>query len=387
MTTVRKKTVNFAEEFEHYIINTMKKTLLAVAFVALGIGSANAQSGLEKATFTDNWYLGAKIGASTPLTFNHTFPLNPNFGLKLGKNFSPVFGANFEGLVNFGQNSIVAQIHDKKMVLDSKTFVKTFNLGLNGTINWTNLFLGYNEDKVFELGSELGLGWTRYFGDKNNINAKGNLGDDDDLSAKTSMTFTWNLGGASKPWQVYIEPAVYWNLTHGPLDAVQMDKRTAQLALQAGVNYKFKTSNGTHNFKKIDLTPLNDEINDLRAQLARKPKEVIKEVVKEVPVEKTTTETHTVRIDNLFFVTFQQGKSTLVSSMKKALNNIKSGSHVEIVGTASPEGPKALNDRLSQARADVVANYLKSRGVIVDSATGQGVQGVTSNRLAVVYIR
>ena len=164
-----------------------------------------------------------------------------------------------------------------------------------------------------------------------------------------------------------------------------MDKRCAQLAIQAGFNYKFKTSNGTHNFKKIDLTTLNDEINDLRAQLAQKPKEVVKEVIKEVPVEKETT--NTVRIDNLFFVTFQQGRSTLVPDMKKALNKIKSGSHVEIVGTASPEGPKELNDRLSQARADAVASYLKTRGVIVDSASGKGVQGVTSNRLAVVYVK
>ena len=48
---------------------------------------------------------------------------------------------------------------------------------------------------------------------------------------------------------------------------------------------------------------------------------------------------------------------------------------------------KAFNDRLSQNRADVVAKYLQSRGVIVDEAKGQGVQGVTSNRLAVVYVK
>lgn len=363
----------------------MKKILLAAAFVAMGLGSANAQTGLQTSKFWDNWYLGAKAGVSTPLTFNHTFPLNPNFGVKLGKNFSPVFGANVEGLLNFGQNQFLANVNPN-YALDSKTFVKSFNLGVNGTINWTNLFLGYNENKVFTLGSEVGLGWNSFFGDKN-LNAANNYGDDDELTAKTAMTFNWDLGGASKAWQVYVEPAIYWNLTHGPLDAVQFGKHAAQLALQVGVNYKFKTSNGTHNFKLLDVTPLNDEINDLRAQLAQKPKEVIKEVIKEVPVEKETTKTNTVRIDNLFFVTFQQGKSQLVPEMKKALNNIKQGSHVEIVGTASPEGSKELNDRLSQARADVVANYLKSRGVIVDSASGKGVQGVTSNRLAVVYVK
>lgn len=364
----------------------MKKAILALGLAVLGFGSANAQTGLEKAKFFDNWYLGAKIGVSTPLTFNHTFPLNPNFGFKLGKNFSPVFGANIEGLANFGDNRFVTEI-PQNLVLNSKTFVKSFNLGLNGTINWTNLFLGYNENKVFEVGTELGVGFVHYYGDKGIINAKDNFGDNTDLTAKTSMTFAWNIGGASQPWQVYVEPGIYWNLTHGPQDAVQMDKRCAQLAVQVGFNYKFKTSNGTHNFKKIDVTPLNDEINDLRAQLAEKPKEVIKEVVKikEVPVEKETNKT--VRIDNLYFVTFQQGKSTLVADMKKALNNIKSGSHVEVVGTASPEGSKELNDRLSQARADVVADYLKSRGVIVDSASGKGVQGVTSNRLAVVYVK
>ena len=38
-------------------------------------------------------------------------------------------------------------------------------------------------------------------------------------------------------------------------------------------------------------------------------------------------------------------------------------------------------------RADNVAEYLKSKGVIVDEANGKGVQGTTSNRLAVVYVK
>lgn len=72
---------------------------------------------------------------------------------------------------------------------------------------------------------------------------------------------------------------------------------------------------------------------------------------------------------------------------KKALDEIKEGKHVQIVGTASPEGSKELNDKLSQARADVVADYLRARGIVVDEATGKGVQGTTSNRLAVVYVK
>ncbi|WP_424043580.1 OmpA family protein, partial [Prevotella denticola] len=111
--------------------------------------------------------------------------------------------------------------------------------------------------------------------------------------------------------------------------------------------------------------------------------EVIKEVIKEVP----TTKTQTISVENLVFVTFQQAKYLLTAPNKKALDSIKAGRHVQIVGTASPEGSKEFNDRLSQNRANVVAEYLKGRGVIVDEATGQGVQGVTSNRLAVVYVK
>lgn len=360
----------------------MKKILFAASLLFLGLGSANAQEGLQKAKFLDNWYVGANIGVSNPFDFDHYAPFNTLLGVKLGKNFSPVFGANVNATAGFGDNSYASWSRGGYRSLHSKTFFKTLNLGVNGTINWTNLFLGYNENKVFEVGSELGIGWYWCFGD-DFLNQKGNGGDNDELSAKTSMTFAWNLGGASKPWQIYVEPAIFWNLTHGPGDNVEMDKHAAQIALLAGFNYKFKTSNGTHNFKKISLDDANNEINDLRAQLAQKPKEVVKEVIKEVPVK----ETRQISIDNLYFVTYQQGKSVLTSDAKKNLNNIKAGSHVDIIGTCSPEGSKELNDRLSEARAQVVADYLRNRGVIVDSAVGKGVQGVTSNRLAIVYVK
>ena len=94
-----------------------------------------------------------------------------------------------------------------------------------------------------------------------------------------------------------------------------------------------------------------------------------------------------VKVENLVFVTFAQGKSLLTREAMAVLNGVKPGSHVQIVGTASPEGTPELNQRLSQARADAVAAYLRDRGVVVDEATGKGVQGNTSNRLAVVYVK
>ncbi|WP_025002286.1 OmpA family protein [Prevotella dentasini] len=349
----------------------MRKFLVALSMLVLGIGGTQAQVAYEKAKFLDNTYIGVEAGATTPMNLKSVTPLNGWGGLKLGKNFSPVFGANLEGLVSFGDNGLA----------NSHTFARVVDLGLNGTVNLTNLFLGYNPQKTFEVIAEAGIGYEMILGDSYLKH-----GDDTELTAKTGLIFAWNLG-ADKAWQLYAEPAIIWNLTSGPEDAVRFDKGGAQLGLFVGVNYKFNTSNGIHNFKVWNVGELNDEINSLRNQLAAKPKQVVKEVIKEVVKEVPTTSTKEVRVENLVFVTFAQGKSLLTNDAKKALDEVKAGSHVQIVGTSSPEGSKELNDRLSQARANVVAYYLQNRGVVIDEATGKGVQGTTSNRLAIVYVK
>ena len=358
----------------------MKKFLIALSVLAMGITSAQAQIAYEKAKPFDNVYLGIEGGVMGPMNFKHFTPLNAAAGLKLGKNFSPVWGANLEGLAFFGDNRWQT---GSLGFSNSHTVVRAINLGLNGTLNFTNLFCEYNPDRRFEVGAEAGIGYWITYGDKHIIQTS-NTGDDTELTAKTGLTFAYNLG-EKRAWQLYVEPAVLWNLTHGPGDAIQFGKQAAQLGLFVGLNYKFKTSNGTHNFKVWNVGELNDEINSLRDQLNAKPKEVVKEVIKEVVKEVPAQQT--LCIDNLVFVTFAQGKYNLTNEAKKALDDVKEGRHVQIVGTASPEGPKDLNQRLSQNRADVVAKYLQSRGVIVDEAKGAGVQGVTSNRLAVVYVK
>ena len=358
----------------------MKKFLIALSVLAMGITSAQAQIAYEKAKPFDNVYLGIEGGVMGPMNFKHFTPLNAAAGLKLGKNFSPVWGANLEGLAFFGDNRWQT---GSLGFSNSHTVVRAINLGLNGTLNFTNLFCEYNPDRRFEVGAEAGIGYWITYGDKHIIQSS-NTGDDTELTAKTGLTFAYNLG-EKRAWQLYVEPAIIWNLTHGPGDAIQFGKQAAQLGLFVGLNYKFKTSNGTHNFKVWNVGELNDEINSLRDQLNAKPKEVVKEVVKEIVKEVPAQQT--LCIDNLVFVTFAQGKYILTNEAKKALDDVKEGRHVQIVGTASPEGPKDLNQRLSQNRADVVAKYLQSRGVIVDEAKGAGVQGVTSNRLAVVYVK
>ena len=222
----------------------MKKFLIALSVLAMGITSAQAQIAYEKAKPFDNVYLGIEGGVMGPMNFKHFTPLNAAAGLKLGKNFSPVWGANLEGLAFFGDNRWQT---GSLGFSHSHTVVRAINLGLNGTLNFTNLFCEYNPDRRFEVGAEAGIGYWITYGDKHIIQSS-NTGDDTELTAKTGLTFAYNLG-KNRAWQLYAEPAIIWNLTHGPGDAIQFGKQAAQLGLFVGLNYKFKTSNGTHNFK------------------------------------------------------------------------------------------------------------------------------------------
>lgn len=363
----------------------MKKlfTLMAAGLVA---ASASAQTVTESKTF-DNVYVGVNGGVATKTT-GHAWlkGLNSNAGIRVGRYFTPVFGLAVESNVYFSN----------KPWESVGTTARAINTSLLGTVNLSNWFGGYKgEPRAFEVSAVYGLGWGHVFGRDNKYvgaDFKNNTGKSivksNSLTSKAGLDFAFNLG-AKKAWQVYVEPAVIWGLNGLGYEGAQYNINKSFVQLNAGVVYKFKNSNGSHNFTiaqlrdQNEIDGLNATINDLRDQLAKKPKEVVKEVVKQVAAA-TPQE---VKVENLVFVTFAQGKSALTKDAQKALDAVASGKHVQIVGTASPEGSKELNDKLSQARADEVAKYLKGKGVIVDEATGKGVQGTTSNRLAVVYVK
>lgn len=335
----------------------MKKFILMLALMISAFVGVNAQTAIETPKVFDNVYVGANVGATTPLTFNSVFPLNTTVGLTLGKNWTPIFGTEVQSGI---------AINDNGFGINSNTFVKAINTGVNGTINLTNLFLGYNPNKVFEMQTVTGLGWAHLYG--NNVSK-----DDDELTAKTGLRFNWNLG-KSKAWSLNVEPAVLWDLTNGSNDQVRFNKNFAQLALSVGAIYKFKTSNGTHNFKKYNISELNDVINNLKAELAKKPKEVVREVVTTKVVSNQTKWT----------VFFEQGKSDLTDDAKDELNKIGDNTIVDIVGHASSEGSEAFNQTLSEKRAKVVADFLTKRGVKVNKVVGEGETGTPKNRVVII---
>ena len=84
------------------------------------------------------------------------------------------------------------------------------------------------------------------------------------------------------------------------------------------------------------------------------------------------------------YVLFAWNSAELDATAKTTLDKV-SGT-VTVVAYASPEGTESYNKELSQRRANAVADYLRAKGVTVTEAYGAGVNGNTSNRVAIVTV-
>ena len=338
----------------------MRKFILSLVIMMMTVFTVNAQIAIENPKLLDNTYVGVNVGASTPLNFDSMFPVNTVVGIKLGKELTPIFGVEAEGQFFFNENNFNEWTHN---------FIKGTNVGVNGTINLNNLFAGYKgTPRLFEVKTNTGLGWLHRWG-KHNGNA---------LTAKTALDFNFNLG-TMKQHTLSVTPGVWWNLNE--TGEIQFNKQFAQLALFVGYTYHFKTSNGTHHFKTYDVGAMMEEINMLRDELNKKPKEVMVDRVV------TNTVTDVVNVTDAY-VFFAYDSSELDNRAKEELNKFGQNGVYCVDAWASNEGSIEYNKVLSQRRADAVKAYLESRGCKVDRAEGHGVQfGTTTGRVAIVTVK
>lgn len=354
----------------------MKKLGLLFAAAAMAV-SVNAQTVTESKTF-DNFYIGINGGAQVKTTGESWMNnLNSNAGLRIGRWFTPVFGLAAEGNVYFND-------HCKHYMSQSKTVARYMNVGLIGTVNLSNWFAGYKgEPRLFEVVPVYGFGWGHTFGTDENYNV---------LTSKAGIDFTFNLGKA-KAWQVYVEPSMNWSLNGYGYEGVAYNINKSAFQLNAGIVYKFKNSNGSHNFTiaqlrdQNEIDGLNSQINSLRgdlndkdAQLSAKDKQIkdlqnaLDECNKKPKYVKPATATNLQPT-----VLFRQGKAVVDNSQMPNIELIAQymknhpEAKVEIKGYASPEGNKDFNQALSQKRADAVKNVLvKKYKIAADRLTTKG---------------
>ena len=363
----------------------MKKLVLLFAAAAMAV-SASAQTVTESKTF-DNWYIGINGGVMTKTTGSRWMKnLNSNAGLRIGRYFTPVFGLAAESNVYFNDHNAYS----------SKTVVRYMNTSLIATVNLSNWFGGYKgEPRVFEVIPVYGFGWAHSFGASrvySDGDTKHDYGQWNALTSKAGIDFAFNLG-SSKAWQIYIEPSMNWALNGNGYDKVAYNINKSGFQLNAGVIYKFKNSNGTHNFTiaqlrdQNEIDGLNSQINSLRgdlndkdAQLSAKDQQIkdlqdqLDECNKKPKYEKPATATNLQPT-----VLFSQGKSVVEKSQMPNIELIAQymknhpDAKVEIKGYASPEGSKELNQKLSEKRAEAVKNVLvKKYKISADRLTTKG---------------
>ena len=340
----------------------MKKFIfMLVATLMLAIGAVNAQEQSNYAgssKFTDNVSVTLQGGVLT--TFNDFYTghtaMAPIAVLGVDKYINPWFGVGVEGRTLIGTGNGMYNAH---------TAFDAVNVSGYAKFNILNMFNYNGERKFFEPVVYTGLGWGHQTCSAAELRNY--------MTYRAGAEFNFNLG-KEKAWAIVVNPSVVWNDIYNG----KLVKQNGNFEVTAGVVYHFKTSNDKHSiamprlYDAAEVAALNARINELMKRPA-----VVKEVVKEVSVNTTI-------VDKTHVVVFAQNSSELTPEAKAVLNNV-SGT-VNVVASASPEGTSDYNKKLSEKRANAVANYLKGRGVKVNTVTGVGVQGNTSNRIAIVTV-
>lgn len=327
----------------------MKKVIFVMMTLLMSVVGINAQT-IEKARFLDNWSVGLKGGVVTPLN-NSAFwgDMRGVVGVELRKDVTPVLGMGIEGEWSVNTSSWTRNLHSSTM----------FDHQLVGgfmTANMMNLFGGYKgKPRVVEVESVVGLGWLHgYMNDNRHTNS---------WYTKFGANLNVNLGN-ERAWYLSFKPAIVYDMRN--CVHTNYDLNRAYLELMVGVTYRFKNSNGTHNFTLCDKVytqnewdALNDEVNALRARPNEvEVREVVveKEVIKEVLVDNST-------VTNAVGFKLNSSKISDIeyANLANVAKWINEHPDVDIVveGYADKDtGTTEYNQKLATKRAEAVKNVL-----------------------------
>lgn len=313
---------------------------------------------VETNSFWSNWFvsLGGGVQVMTAdrgengVGLSET--LSPNFAVSLGKWWTPGLGLRLHSHLPFYKNELGDQ-HNAYALYGEAMF------------NLTNMFCGYKQDRLYNAIPYVGFG--RLWGD-----AKGwspwTLG----YLSTFRLTNSWSIDldiflkqynvaalTTARNWQAGATLGLSWHIGGRGFDASpDMAAITAMHAAQlASLNEA--------------LAAEQNENKNLKEQLAKKPKEVIKEkIVKEVLAAPQSV-----------FFAFNSAKI----ASKKEIINLESlanmaknnGAKLKVTGYAdSATGSAAYNQQLSERRAKAVAKELVKMGVAEENIVVEGKGGV-----------
>lgn len=351
----------------------MKKFIfmLLVMFTSL---SVSAQT-VEHSKFFDNFYVGVNTGAAGwlhPHTINHSTFLNSMHsvsGVRVGKYITPVVGFELDMEVGMAN-------HHK--------FVDHTMFGGNLMVNLNNAIHGYlGEPDRVEVVPFVGIGWHHTYGDKSLVT--------NNIASKFGSQVNFNMG-KEKKWQINVIPSINYIMTDNGFGMMtgqpRFDAHRATINMQVGVTYKFKNSNGKHNFvvcpysyTEADYKKLLNTIKERDEMLAKayNTKDELDKalVAKQKEIDALNAREMTV-VENINInsaVGFEIGKADIHYTQKAGLLNLveivkNSDTKFVVVGYADAKtGSKERNLKLSEMRANAVKKFLVDNGVKEENIT------------------
>lgn len=389
----------------------MKKLMIALAIAGLGT-AANAQTSIETPSkytvatnsFWSNWFVqvGADMSLQNPYGCNFgsdVFPNGKSFGVNVavGKWFTPGLGlrlkANWEnGIIENKHANWFGPMTPTGSVNVNSNYDKGGYGAIYGDVlyNLSNLFFGYNETRVWNLTALTGAGVARNFALNTytevlrvGLNSSWRVNKLLGIYLEGAYNFTTdkfngqqNLQGTNSNGYVDLNVGVTFNLGKSTFSkAVSIDQYNALAASSEEALSKLRS----------DLDRERQINSDLRSQLAKRP----------------ATNANPDGVKSAASSVFFNINSSKINSQKDLINlesiataAKNSGAKVVVTGAAdSKTGSDAYNKKLSEARAQAVADELVNLGVNRDNIEVRGIGGVNDvkpfnlNRRAIIELK
>lgn len=323
------------------------------------------------------WYSNQEHGRRLDNGGNYNFlsKQRRSFGgsVAIGKWFTP----------GFGLRTKLQGFNSKKIGAVGVTSQHFWSLNEQIMFNLSNLFMGYNPERVWNISPFIGGGMAR------NMSANRYV-----MQLSAGINSSWRL---CRNLDLYAEAG--WNRMEDNFDGNEM----AQLSnshhgrgwedkdnhLYAEIGLTFKLGKATWNktpdvdaikaLSQSQIDALNSQLNDLNAENGKLRKELAEK-------PKTTVLTKSLKefVATPISVFFNIGKidvallKDLVNVRALAKYAIENNSHILVTGYAdSSTGTPAINQRLSEQRANTIVEELVKMGVNrsnIRTAAGGGVK-------------
>ncbi len=366
----------------------MKKFMIALAFASLGTVAVNAQRTVALNPFWNNWFIqaGVDMSLANPAYTSHwageVFPNGKSFGVNLavGKWFSPEIA--LRGKVQW-ENGIIDSDHQNRNRPHRNNGLKWVpshdgggyaQVSADALLNLSNIICGYSETRFWNFIPFAGAGFFRAFDIRQYT-----------PSLRTGIENTFRLG---KRANIYLDLTYQWttsyltnNYGHSPHEATDPARHNGIFTMELGATFNLGKTNWDRAYSQAEIdallkekdnriAELEAELNRLRAENAKLQQELAK-LRDQLKNQPAPPEPIVRVIGSAATSVFFEKNSTAIDSEKDLVNlqavaAVAKANNNKVVVTGSADsatGTTEINQRLSEGRANVVADKLVEYGV------------------------